>query len=101
MPNTPQRLRVFQHYAHPVYFVTFNTYRRMRVLDNASVHAAFLEFAQDGETRGVAIGRYVLMPDHIHLFVTGATDFVLGQWVRSLKRALSNSINESPPHWQE
>ena len=57
----------------PLYFITFNTYRRKRLLANAQVHARFIEFAQKGQQRGVDIGRYVIMPDHIHLFVGGAT----------------------------
>jgi hypothetical protein len=28
-------------------------------------------------------------------------DFVLRQWVRMLKRALSGTIPVEPPHWQE
>jgi len=33
------------------------------------LHRAFLEFAKLGEDHGAFIGAYVLMPDHIHLFV--------------------------------
>ena len=101
MPNTPSRLRVFQRYDPPLYFVTLNTYRRAALLANKPVHEAFIEFAHEGELRGVSVGRYVLMPDHIHLFVCGTIDFVLGQWIRLLKRKLSGSIAHRRPHWQE
>jgi putative transposase len=40
------------------------------------------------------------MPDHVHLFVQGSLDFVLAQWVRLLKRDLSNVIPIDRPHWQ-
>jgi putative transposase len=100
MPNTPKRLCVFQKYDPPIYFVTFNTYRRQKFLVKASVHDAFVQFAREGEVRRVSVGRYVLMPDHIHLFVGGGIEFVLSQWMRLLKRHLSKSIEAKQPHWQ-
>ena len=38
---------------------------------------------------GVAVGRYVIMPDHMHLFVCGGDDFRLERWVNGLKRSIS------------
>lgn len=101
MPDRPPRLdRVFQSYDPPLYFVTFNTHERRRLLANADVHAAFVRFAHEGETRGIGLGRYVIMPDHVHLFVRGNLNFSLKQWVRMLKRALSSTTPVTPPHWQ-
>ena len=101
MPERPPRLeRVFQSYDPPIYFVTFNTHRRRKLLNTAAVHAAFVRFAREAESRNIAIGRYVLMPDHAHLFVSGGPDFLLTQWVRMLKRVLSKSIPTAMPHWQ-
>ena len=101
MPNRPRRLdRVFQHYDPPLYFVTFNTHKRQKLLANAHVHDALIRFAHEGEVRGIGLGRYVIMPDHVHLFVRGNLDFVLRQWVRMLKRFLSSEIPVERPHWQ-
>src|SRR6476620_2186230 len=101
MPERPPRLdRIFQCYDSPLYFVTFNAYRRRKILANSEVHKRFKAFANIGEQRGVAVGCYVLMPDHVHLFVRGSIDFVLEQWVRLLKRELSNAIATEKPHWQ-
>src|SRR5262249_765121 len=101
MSNRPPRLdRVFQHYDLPLYFVTFNTHKRQKVLGNAHVHAALIRFAHEGEVRGTLLGRYVIMPDHVHLFVRGNLDFSLRQWMRMLKRVLSSAIPCAPPHWQ-
>ena len=61
----------------------------------------FIDFAQAGARRGIAIGRYVIMPDHIHLFVRGGDDFLLQQWTRGLKRSLSKAIFAGAPHWQK
>ncbi len=67
-------------------------YRR-QLLANDDVHAAFRAYAERGVTeRGVFVGRYVIMPDHVHLFVCGGADFAVGVWVKGLKRALSEAI---------
>jgi len=41
------------------------------------------------------------MPDHIHLFISNNSDGTLSQWVRLLKRDLSQAIPNSPTHWQK
>ncbi|MEY2519775.1 MAG: REP-associated tyrosine transposase [Verrucomicrobiota bacterium] len=102
MPERPPRLeRIFACYDPPLYFVTFNTSHRWKLLANARVHNRFMTFSKIGETRNIAVGRYVLMPDHVHLFVQGSLDFILTQWVRLLKRDLSNVIPIDRPHWQK
>jgi len=102
MPDRPPRLDfVFQRYDPPLYFVTFNTHHRKKLLANARVHARFVEFAVAGAERGTAIGRYVIMPDHVHLFARGSREYPLMQWMRLLKRSLSRAIAAPPPHWQK
>ena len=101
VPEVPPRLEPFQKYDPPLYFVTFNTHHRKRLLANARVHLRFIEFRRAGEERGIAVGRYVIMPDHIHLFVSNNSDGTLSQWVRLLKRHLSLAIPASRPHWQK
>jgi len=44
---------------------------------------------------GVAVGRYVIMPDHLHLFVCGGADFDLSEWVKGLKRAISGQLRQN------
>ena len=101
MPERPPRLtRIFDCYDPPLYFVTFNTRARRKILATKEIHAQFIAFARVGEARGIRVGRYVLMPDHVHLFIRGHADFVLCQWVRLLKRKLSAEILAPPPHWQ-
>lgn len=65
------------------------------------VHDALVQFARTGQARGIGVGRYVIMPDHVQLFVRGNQDFVLRQWIRMLKRTLSKAIAAEPPHWQQ
>ena len=75
--------------------MTFCTTERRKVLANATVQAALQSFAERGRERGVEVGRYVIMPDHVHMFVAGGRDFDLASWVRLLKSALGK-----PGLWQ-
>ena len=100
-PNKPHRLaQIFQSYDAPIYFVTFCTADRKPLLENSSVHNRFIQYAEKAEPRGVAIGRYVIMPDHIHCFIRMAPQHTLGTTIRMLKRALSPAIPDPTPHWQ-
>ena len=67
----PQRLdQIFLN--EPVYFVTFCTRDRQRIPNLEKAQSAPEKYAQHGmDEFGVALGRYVIMPDHIHLFVCG------------------------------
>jgi putative transposase len=88
----------------PIYFITANASSRRSILAVAEVHRAFLEFAKVGEQHGAFIGAYVLMPDHIHLFVALDPEATLAIWVKSLKNSLSKtlrSLNVGAPHWQK
>jgi REP element-mobilizing transposase RayT len=62
-------------------------------------------FAKRAETSfNVAVGRYVIMPDHVHLFVRGAHDFRLGHRVGLLKQVLGKAakLSLAKTHlWQE
>ena len=90
---------------NPVYFVTACTEHRRRLLDNPGTHDAFRNFCHQARTRGVLVGKYVLMPDHLHMFVCIPTGAVgLSRWMKSLKNALSKHWREQEipsPHWQK
>jgi len=94
--------RVFDR--SPLYFVTFCTHARTACLALDEIHAAFVLFAGKAERDfGIAVGRYVIMPDHLHLFVSGPDDFILGRWIGALKQALGKTIDwtkNSDPIWQ-
>jgi REP element-mobilizing transposase RayT len=42
------------------------------------------------------------MPDHLHLFVRGDHEFGLSEWMKGLKRAITNAFPFGParPNWQ-
>ena len=100
----PRLAAVFQKYDPPLFFVTVCCADRKRLLANEAVHAAFREFATRGQRdRHIAVGRYVLMPDHLHVFVCGSAEFRVEQWVRVLKTVLGKKLQElrhDPEFWQ-
>ncbi len=61
--------------SYPLYFVTANTENRRPILANAKIHEAFRVFCEAGLMRGVFVGKYVLMPDHLHLFVAFGEEY--------------------------
>jgi REP element-mobilizing transposase RayT len=93
--DKPPRLDlIFQRSNAPVYFVTFNTHTRASLLATPEVHEAFIEYCRRAADFRIGVGRYVLMPDHIHLFVCfgiGCTS-TLGAWVKGLKRELDRVL---------
>ena len=104
--SRPERLRrldrIFQ--AFPIYFVTACTFNRKAVLATREVHEVFLEFARAGEAHGAYVGAYVIMPDHLHLFVALEQNRRLSNWMKSLRNTLSKSLRSvgiPAPHWQK
>ena len=87
---------------HPIYFVTACTWDRRSLLASDDIHHAFRHFSTAGAARGAWVGRYVLMPDHLHLFVA-LEAISLSAWMKSLKNALSKTLRiqgYDAPHWQ-
>jgi REP element-mobilizing transposase RayT len=103
----PERLRrleeTFQRF--PIYFVTACTSERRPILNSEEVHSRLIEFGKEGESHGAWLGAYVLMPDHLHVFVALNEELVsLSNWVKSLKNSLSKTLrfhNVQAPHWQK
>jgi putative transposase len=87
----------------PFYFITFNTRQHRKLLATDAVHDAFCKFAERAQVEhGVAVGRYVLMPDHVHLFVALPEDARLAPWVKALKAVLGKTLSAggvTRPYW--
>jgi putative transposase len=100
----PPRLpRIFQSYGAPLFFVTICTLHRRKIASLEAAHDALLLYAARGvQEFNVALGRYVIMPDHVHLFVRGDQNFVLGNWIKGLKRTILKrfAIPSHTPFWQ-
>jgi putative transposase len=106
-PMHTQRLsRLAEIYPRqPVYFVTLCTFARKMILNRPTIHSVFVNFCESAAQHGIYVGRYVLMPDHIHLFAATRSEGVsLSLWIKSLKNALSKSWRSEglpAPHWQK
>jgi hypothetical protein len=120
-----QRLKRFDrlYKTYPIYFVTACTDNRKPILANHKIHDDFRRFCENGLLRGVFVGKYVLMPDHVHLFVTFGIEYqsasaeryrskrnrtertavaavydrrllFLSEWMKSFKNTLSKTLRQ-------
>ena len=89
----------------PIYFVTACTQNRLDILTTPAIHETFRRFGQEGPSHGAWVGAYVIMPDHLHLFVaTNDEKIAISAWMKSLKNTISKTLSENgvaPPHWQK
>ena len=90
----------------PVYFITTCVARRRPLLVNATAHRILREeWAGLNERHGWAVGRYVIMPDHVHFFLAETPEakplsLAIGKWKEwTAKRILADS-GDAPPLWQ-
>jgi len=89
---------------YSIYFITCCTHERRTLLTNPVMHDAFRAFCDLARQRNVLIGRYVIMPDHIHFFVDLPDEIKISMWMKSLKNCLSKALRHSgkqAPHWQK
>jgi putative transposase len=98
--DRPQRLGIL-YIGQPTYFITFCTRDRRKIPSLEKARTALVHYAERGFREfSVSVGSYVLMPDHIHLFVSGQPDFALSRWVAGLKREISKMLQVSSKFWQ-
>ena len=76
------------------------------MLMRPEIHDAFRAFSfRAHQERDVAVGRYIIMPDHLHLFVAFPPEGItLSKWVQSLRTVLGKEllrVGFQKPHWQE
>ena len=90
-----------------MYYITACTYNRRRILDRppCTMHSFNLQFGLRAPEYRVWIGRYVIMPDHIHLFAGFRPESIsVSAWIKSLKNATSKTLRKGGfhgPHWQK
>ena len=86
-----------------IVFVTVCTQSKKRILAKPDVHALLREAWREAD--GGLVGRYVVMPDHIHLFCApSALDCVsLAKWVQFWKSWMSRRWPRpaEQPVWQK
>jgi REP element-mobilizing transposase RayT len=96
MIGKPKRLSsLFQTYSTPIYFITAVTAGRKPLLASGTVHAALREYAQANATKGRSMGRYVVMPDHVHFFLRLGAEAKVSDYVRWMKSAVTQCIRSA------
>jgi putative transposase len=85
---------IFQRFDAPVFFVTFNTHGRQPILACAAVHGSFIDYCRRAGQFRIGVGRYVIMPDHVHLFACfgAGCEVTLSEWIKGLKRHLDRAL---------
>jgi REP element-mobilizing transposase RayT len=92
--------------SNAIVFVTTCTLDRRKVLANDSMHEICLEVWENAEQLyGWAVGRYVLMPDHIHFFCAPRTDdfplaTFIGKWKEWTAKYAKRRLDFVMPLWQ-
>src|SRR5271166_3322549 len=92
----------------PIYFITFCVAKRRPLLDNNDAFVVLRSEWEAAPSRyGWSVGRYVVMPDHVHFFCVNdetedaksLSDFVGGfkQWTA---KAILRGLGQPAPLWQ-
>jgi len=91
----------------PIYFITTCTFKRRPILTSREVANILLDEWRDARERhGWAIGRYVIMPDHVHFFCSaelGAKPLpkFIQAWKQWTSKRLARQRKVSGHLWQE
>lgn len=91
----------------PVYFITACTANRQPVLACDTVHKIFRdEWKCLTQRHGWAVGRYVIMPDHVHFFAMPLIasgkpmSVTIGRWKEWTAKRTMAALRFHPPFWQ-
>ncbi|WP_425496020.1 REP-associated tyrosine transposase [Opitutus terrae] len=91
----------------PVYFVTTCVTARRSLLSTSEVAGILREEWEHLRGRhGWAVGRYVIMPDHVHFFIapesTSAKPLAMavGKWKEWTAKRILKKLRLPPPLWQ-
>ncbi len=94
--------------APPIYFVTTCVKDRRALLANDNVAAILIDELRGARERhGWRVGRFVIMPDHLHLFCTGdgsSSERPLSRFIGSFKQWTAKRIVATGvpgPIWQK
>ena len=91
---------------HPIYYFTAATEARAHVLADQAVFNCLTEtWKKSAELDGWSVGRFVILPDHLHLFASPSEDAkARSQWIKMWKsvsaRRLAREIGLTLPLWQ-
>ena len=94
--------------SHPVYFITTCTRERKPILSSPQATDVLLREWQLAKARhGWLIGRYVIMPDHVHFFCAEQTAGALrplpqfmNKWKEWTAKGICADLKVTAPLWQ-
>ena len=93
------------HSPHPrdgedIIFITVNTEARLPILANEGAHLGLRDIWKD--SKNWCVGRYVIMPDHVHLFARKAPGGSVGldRWITWWKKGFLSALDLKPGSWQ-
>jgi len=82
-----------------IVYLTVCTKNRVPWLNSADVHDLLVR--QWKSATAWSVGRYAIMPDHIHLFATpGTPELPLENWIRFWKSRFSTAHKNAGHQWQ-
>jgi len=91
----------------PIYFITTCTFKRRAILASKEVAAILVDEWRNAHDRhGWAIGRYVIMPDHVHFFCSAELDAktlptFLQAWKQWTSKRMTRELGLPGTVWQE
>jgi putative transposase len=91
----------------PIYFITTCIFKRRPLLASKDVATILVDEWRDAHERhGWAIGRYVVMPDHVHFFCSAELDAktlstFMQAWKQWTSKRIARELHFSGPVWQE
>jgi REP element-mobilizing transposase RayT len=91
----------------PTYFITTCSFRRRPILASKEVAKILSDEWEDAHDRhGWAIGRYVIMPDHVHFFCSAELDAkplpaFMQAWKQWTSKRMALELNFNGHVWQE
>jgi putative transposase len=83
----PRLAQIYQSHYAPLFFITMCTLHRRKIPSLRVAQEVFGTYSARGMSGfNVAVGRYVIMPDHLHFFVRSDQNVALSRWVKGLKQ---------------
>ena len=91
---------IWQNDECPLYFLTVCTKNRERYLSNDNAHEILKTLWSDRSQW--VVGRYVIMPDHVHLFARpNLTSCPMSSWIKYWKSEFKRKFNNKDFEWQK
>lgn len=103
-PHLGRLAQVCAH--HPIFFITTCTEQRRPLLAAPDIAAILCDEWRAAKSRhGWLVGRFVIMPDHVHFFVTPGEktrllERFIGQWKQWTAKRIVHATGMVPPLWQ-